>query len=888
MDLIVTHINADFDGLSSLVAAKKLYPDSRLLLPGSQEKAVREFMSLSQDIIKVETEKECRLSDIGRLVIVDTRLSSRIGTAAGLLDKPGVEVHVYDHHPHTPQDIKPDKDVYKEIGATVTMLIDIIRKRGIKFSPLEATIMALGIYEETGSLTYRSTTKKDVDAVSFLLSRGANLNVVSSYLNRELSKEELAFLVSLIHSTELVDINGTDVAIASCDASAYKEELSILAHKLLDVENFKVLFFMASIKDSVRIIARSRVPSIDVNKILEYFGGGGHPGAASASVKGKNIMEVRTALLDVLKNEIKPKNRAIDIMTGKVKFFRPSAKAARVKRYMEAAGIECAIIRQKKELKGLITVSALQKAVVAGRGDAKIKSLMNVKLFAVGPNTPIAQIQRLIFEQKVGNILVKDKENIVGIITRTNVLKAVHAGLFTEFAQDTKAGTVSLTNISKKLKNSLPRAMIRLIKLVDRVSSQNSCHAFLVGGFVRDCLLGVNNFDLDIVVEGTAVKVAKGLVKSAGGTYVLHKRFGTATVMLPWAVQYKKTHIEELKIDFATARKERYTSPAALPTVEFSTVREDLFRRDFTINAMAIAIADKNFGQVIDFFGGQKDIANKKIRVLHDASFLDDPTRIFRAVRFEQRLDFRIEPHTEQLIKEAIERQMIDKTQKQRLRDELVLILKEDDPKKILRRMESLGELKFIHPRIRFTKKTERLFDSAKEAVSWFKLAHLKKRVLDVWLIYLILLLDDLKGNELDRVCGEFVFRKGEQLRLYSYKKESGRIHSFLDRHGRIRPSEMFKRLEPLSYEVILAIMAKSQSPDVKRNICDYLTRYNGARLNIKGSDLESLGLKAGPRFREILDAALLAKLDRGFKTKGQELSFVKRMIKHGHRGIEG
>ena len=244
--------------------------------------------------------------------------------------------------------------------------------------------------------------------------------------------------------------------------------------------------------------------------------------------------------------------------------------------------------------------------------------------------------------------------------------------------------------MEKKIKDILPTEILRLIRLIGAASRENGCDAFLVGGFVRDVLLGVRNFDLDIVVEGDAMRLAKDLVKKAGGSYVLHERFGTATAVLPWPVRSKKIRLDEVKIDFATARKERYKNPAALPTVEFSTVREDLYRRDFTINAMAVAVADKTFGHLIDFFGGRNDLLDKKIRVLHDASFLDDPTRILRAVRFEQRFDFKIEPRTEGLIKEALNKKMLDKTQKQRLRDELILILNEDRPGKALKRMDAL------------------------------------------------------------------------------------------------------------------------------------------------------------------------------------------------------
>lgn len=879
MDLIVTHINADFDGLSSLVAGKKLYPGARLLLPGSQEKAVREFMSLSSDIIKIETEKECRLDNVNRLIIMDTSLAPRIGVAAKLLSKSGVEVHIYDHHPRTAEDIKADKEVYREVGATVTILADIIRRQKLHISPLEATIMALGIYEETGSLTYRTTSKKDVDTISFLLAKGANLNVVSSYLNRELSKEELSFLVNLIHSIEIVDINGLDVAIAAFDAEEYEGELSTMAHKLVEVENFKVLFLIAGTKSSVRVIARSRLPHVDVNKILGRFGGGGHPAASSAVIRNTPLNSVKYKLLEALKKNIKGNNKAGDIMNTKVKFFSPGQNILSVKKALERSRLECGLIKKGGRIKGIITLAAADKALERGRGLMKARSAMNSNFFSVGPDDPIAKAQRLIFEKKAGNILVIKNEKVVGVVSRTDVLKAIHAGLFMEPQDKSRARGLLPLNLAKRLKTAIPDEMIRLLRLIDKMAGKNNSHAFLVGGFVRDLLLGVRNLDLDIVVEGDAVKIVKGLIAETGGSYTLHHRFGTATALLDWPVKLGRERLSRVKVDFATARTERYEKPAALPTVEFSTVREDLARRDFTINAMAINISKENFGQLVDFFGGQKDLAHKKIKILHEGSFLDDPTRIFRAVRFEQRLNFRIEPRTETMIREAIQKRMIDRTQKQRLRDELILILKEEEPKKMIKRMEGLGELRFIHPKLRFTQKTEKFFNSIEEETSWFKLAYLKKRALDAWLMYLMALLDALSAGDIEKVCREFVFRKGERIRLLSYKKSGPAIAKFLNRPGKLQPSEIYKTLEPLSYEAMLSIMAKSQSRTVKKRISEFFTKYNGVKLNIKGRDLEEMGLRAGPRFKKVLTAVLYAKLDRGLNTKSRELEIAKRMI---------
>jgi len=223
--------------------------------------------------------------------------------------------------------------------------------------------------------------------------------------------------------------------------------------------------------------------------------------------------------------------------------------------------------------------------------------------------------------------------------------------------------------------------MKAILKKIGENAGSLGYSAFVVGGTVRDLIRGVRNFDLDIVVEGDAIRLGQLLGREFTGAIVAHKRFGTCTV----------TAKDGLKIDLATARKEVYESPGALPTVEFSALKDDLARRDFTINAMAISINKEDFGRLIDLFGGKRDLAQGKIRVLHDKSFIDDPTRIFRCIRFESRPGFSIEVRTLRLAKEAIKKGMLVKLSKYRIKKELLLILKEEGKRKALERLEELG-----------------------------------------------------------------------------------------------------------------------------------------------------------------------------------------------------
>lgn len=419
----------------------------------------------------------------------------------------------------------------------------------------------------------------------------------------------------------------------------------------------------------------------------------------------------------------------------------------------------------------------------------------------------------------------------------------------------------------KKYLEKLPQEVKDLISAAADLARLNNMPVYLVGGFVRDLILGVNNLDLDIVVEGDGIKFAEAFAEKLNAGLIRHRRFGTATV----------TPKKHLKIDIATARKEYYPQPAHLPEVTCGILKDDLMRRDFTINAMAVSINRRDFGRFIDCFQGKKDLADKKIRILHDLSFIDDPTRMLRAIRFEQRYNFSIEPKTLKLLKEANKRKMLQKVQPQRLRDELILILKEERPLKQMLRIKELVGFGFISPRLSLSKNNLAFLESIGRQISWFKKKYPKRRQLDAWLIYLTGLIAGLDVNNIKLICKRFAFRRGEEKRMLAYKKLNPEFIRKLGR-GKIRPSQVFGLLEPLSYEVIILIKARFEGSILKKHIEDFFEIYNGMRIHVSGSDLRELGLTPGPDYQKIFHRLLNAKLDGLVKTKEEELALAGKI----------
>ncbi|MDI6606061.1 MAG: hypothetical protein QME65_02835 [Candidatus Omnitrophota bacterium] len=421
----------------------------------------------------------------------------------------------------------------------------------------------------------------------------------------------------------------------------------------------------------------------------------------------------------------------------------------------------------------------------------------------------------------------------------------------------------------RKYLKKLPKEIKGLIKIARKVAAIKKMPAYLVGGFVRDLILGVTNLDLDIVVEGNGIIFAEGLASRLKARLIRHKRFATATVTLK----------PQIKIDIATARKESYPQAAELPLVAAGTLKEDLLRRDFTINAMAINIFPGNFGSLVDLFGGERDLRRRRLRVLHDLSFIDDPTRILRAIRFKERYNFNIEPATLKLLKEALRAKMLERVEPQRVRDDLILSLKERHPLKNIRRIQALAGFDFIFPGLRPSRGEYRFIRSIESQITWFRKVYSRRRALDTWLMYFMGLIDPLRVKDTEEVCKKFAFRRGETKRILSFKNIKRKFVLQLSK-SRINPSRIFSLLEPLSYEAILLVKAKYKKPNLKKHIEDFFEIYNGIRIYVSGKDLGGMGVAPGPVYKKIFTRVLNAKLNGQVKTKEQELDLIRKLIK--------
>jgi len=867
MEVITTHLNADFDALASMVAAKKLYPGAVILFPGSQERSVREFLELSHLDLDLKRLKDVRLKDVKRLVLVDVRTPERIGELSGILQNKNLIIHIYDHHPETEGDIKGTKEVIEPVGATTTLLTEIIQHKRLMISPEEATLFALGIYEETGSLTFPTTTPRDLLATAYLLKKGANLKVVSSFITRELRAEEIELLNELIHSSREYVIHDIRVKIATASRESYIGDVAYLAHKLRDIENMDVLFLIMMMEDRVHIIARSHVPEVDVSEVLNEFGGGGHHAAAHAVVKDMSIEEIGERLLDLLKEKIHPTKTAKDIMTSPVKCISWNSTVSMAEKTMTRYGVNVLPVLKDDKYRGIITREVVEKAIFHGFAKSKVKEFCSTDALTVSPSTPASRIEALMIEQNQRFMPVIEDDRIVGAITRTDLLRSLYESLLRRERIKTGEHLTEKASIGKNLnalmKSKFPEEIYNLLKLCGEVAEGLGCKAYLVGGSVRDLLRGEANLDIDIVIEGDGIGFAQELGKRLNAKVRTHKRFGTAVVITDF-----------LKFDVATARTEYYETPAALPRVEMSSIKKDLYRRDFTINTMAIGLNPDGFGRLIDFFGGQRDIKEKTIRVLHNLSFIEDPTRAFRAIRFSERFGFKLSKHTVNLIKTAVRINLFEKLSGTRLYDELSLLFIETDPIKALKRLSELDLLRFIHPNIRVTKELERTFRAIEETVSWFKLQFFEEEINPSHL-FLMAIMDNLKRQERIRLLQRLFVPQKSMDEMLEGVEQARKALSELRGEGDNK--KIYYLLKPLSIQTILFTMAKAKDEKQKKAISLYLTKLKDMKPLLTGDDLKKMGYNPGPLFKKIITALLDARLEGKVVSRQDEEDFVRK-----------
>ena len=885
MDVITTHLNADFDCLGAMIAAKRLYPQAAMVFAGAQERSLRQFFLRSADFLyDFKRIKDIDFARIKRLILVDVRHSERIGPFGEVARRAGVELHIYDHHPAGQADLRGAVERIEAVGSTVTVLCGIFMERGIVPTPEEATMMMLGLYEDTGSLLFGSTTGRDYQAAAFLLAHGADLNTVADFLTQELTADQVALLHELLTTRTQLNVNGIDICIAHASIDHFVGDLAVVAHKLKDMEGLNALLVAARMGDRIFLVGRSRLAEVNMGEILAELGGGGHPFAASGTIRDQTLVQVLEKIPQVLFRHVNPRREARQLMSAPVKSVPRQAAISVVRTLLTRYNINALPVTEDGQVVGIITRQVADKAAHHGLAEVPAGEYMSADFAQVAPDTPLEELQELIVERNERLVPVVEEGRLVGVVTRTDLLRHLVSGargqLLPPYAEMAERGGLALKkrHLARLMREMLPARIRRLLADCGTVGDALGLPVYVVGGFARDLLLRQANLDVDIVVEGDGIVFATEFARRHDCRIRTHRKFGTAVIVFP----------DDFKVDVASTRMEYYQEPGALPTVEHASIKLDLYRRDFTINTLAIALNRGEYGELLDFFGAQRDLQDKVLRVLHNLSFVEDATRVFRAIRFEQRLGLQMGKHTEFLLRSAVRMGFVERVGGGRVFNELQLILQEAAPLPAVQRMAELELLRYIHPGLALARRSQLLFENGSRAIHWYDLLYTGE-TWQRWLVYFLCLTAFLDAPAMSDVCERLTLPPRHREVLCAVRPRAHHVLHGMERmraRGRQpQASTLFHWLETFSIEILLYLMARAVSEEVRRWISQFITQLRSVRPQLGGDDLRQMGIPPGPLYRKILTALLDARLNNKVSSREDEAALVRKRFLRGRPG---
>ncbi|PZV14946.1 MAG: poly(A) polymerase [Leptolyngbya sp.] len=935
MDLVLCHTTADFDTLGAAVGVARLQPGRRIVLTGGCHPTVQRFLALYRDEYPLIERRAVDPSYIHHLTLVDAQQPERFGPAADWVaqaDRNQVPVAIYDHHPADPDMSWVSEIMIEAVGAATTLVVEALQKEGIEPTVAEATVMALGIHSDTGSLLYEGSTARDAAALAWLMAHGASLAVIADFAEPGLSPTLQSLLTEAMTELQTDSVGGHTLAWVLLRVDGYIPGLSGLAERLISLADADALLFGAyysnpenssspanagpgagfpspidlsaqditSAKDitqeeppvqyKLTLIGRARGrigDSIDWGQLLTPLGGGGHPTAASANLTAADPLAAVQRLMAAVRSQLPQQPTARDLMSSPVRTIRPDTTIKEAQRILLRYGHSgLSVVDASDRLVGIISRRDLDLALHHGFSHAPVKGYMATNLKTITLTTPLADIEHLMVTYDIGRLPVLSPEStgesLVGMVTRTDLLRHLHQGQAAPLTEPSLLPTAA--TLQHALEASLSPELQTILRQITAAAQARGWHLYLVGGAVRDLLICADRAalpDIDLVVDGSAHGASAGVELAAAVKQrfpevdlQLHGRFQTAALV--WRKDLDHP-LAGLMVDIATARTEFYPYPAANPEVEASSIQQDLYRRDFSINALALRLTNPGAGQLLDYFGGLIDLRQGIVRVLHANSFIEDPTRIYRAVRFAVRLGFSLDSQTEGYIHHAMASGVYAQMQRQmrrapalqvRLKQELKYILEAPYWQQALTLLDQLQALRCLHSDLAMTPS---LWRQLRRLSRWANHGHWPD--LDSpWLLRLEALLAAVPPAARSPLATDLQLPERTIDRLAHLNDLEQRWQSLVI--AQPRPSDLYAAYSQADRSTLL--LASARHPrTLGPTIWQHLRHWANTPPLMDGHQLQALGYRPGPSFRPMLKALFAAQIDGDIATAAEAQRFL-------------
>ncbi len=920
MDLVLCHITADFDTLGAAVGVARLQPGTRIVLAGGCHPTVYRFLALYRDQYPLIERRAVVLDQVDAVTVVDTQQRERLGPVAPWLDQVrdrSGDITLYDHHPAAQGNIVVTRCYIEPVGAATTLVVEQLQRQSLVPLPAEATVMALGIHVDTGSLTFEHTTPRDATALAWLMVHGANQRAIAEFVEPVLPPALQALLEAALAQLQREVYHGHTLAWVNLPTEGYVPGLSGVCDRLMGLSGCDTLLLAApyAAKGSAspqkltligraqgRVAASNTQTGVDWNLILQPWGGGGHPSAAAASLATDDPDAVIAQVLGQVRQQLPMPPTAQAIMSSPVRTIRPQTRIETAQRLLLRYGHSgLSVVDDDAQLVGIISRRDIDLALHHGFGHAPVKGYMSTEVKTITPSTPLADIETLMVTHDIGRLPVMTGTQLLGMVTRTDVLRKRHIPricpaprLDGPHQNDDSGGFADLSlpalPLLALLKQRLTNALWDILQTITQTAIAQGWHLYLVGGGVRDLLLSqdadtVTLSDVDLVVDSAHQSLEMGagvvLAQAVQAAYPqvdlqVYGRFQTAALV--WHPQPPNTDPPWV-VDIATARTEFYPYPAANPEVEASSIQQDLYRRDFTINAMALRLTPPQAGQLLDFFGGGLDLQQRQVRVLHANSFIEDPTRIYRAVRFAVRLGFALESQTEAFIHYAVTSGIYSQLQRDmvrlpalqtRLKAELQYILAAPYWQAALHLLDRLGALACLHPDLTVN---STLWARVRRISRWLQRISLLQTLVP-WQMRLEMILAEIVPAERQAVAQNLQLPRNSCDRLSQLDEAENAVTALLSQSP--SPSVWFQLLH--QYDLGLLVLMGGRHPQTAGVwIWRYLRQWTQITAPLNGHDLQRLGYPPGPQYRTILDRLLAATLDGEIYTQAEAETFLRQ-----------
>ncbi len=867
--IIVAHRNPDFDAFSSALAASLMYKDHIIVHSGEPSNNLQEFIALYEEKFPFYRENEVDFSLVKEAIVCDTSVEERLGNRIRKeFESRSIKVTIYDHHPVDHSRIFPKHDVQQlsleEIGSATTIVTEKLKEKHIKIGREESTLLAIGIYEDTGNFLFSSTTPRDMQAAAFLIECGANIDVVSAFVKAEMTDEQLGVMKVLEGESKTIEINDVEIAIGCCEIDGFVGGLNLITSKIWLAKGYDTFIAIVKMGKKTYIVGRTVSPDVNLGEMMGKLRGGGHKRAAACKLLDHSLEEAYRKVLKELEMFIQPAVRAKDIMSFPIKTMQVDMRIKRAYKIMNLTGYGGIPIVEENKLVGIVVRRDVQKAMDHHLGAHPVKSIMSTNLIIADADESVERVKEKMIENGVGRIPVIRDGMLVGLITRTDVIREVYH--HEKSTRMTVAENMRSENVKKLMMKSLTLEQYRFLEELGRIAQANDYRIYIVGGFVRDMLLERPNLDIDIVVEGNAVEFTKLIMTLKNVKAEIHQKFLTAKVYF----------IDEaVEIDFATARSEYYEYPGALPSVDQAHLKKDLYRRDFTINALAIALNQNVFGRLIDYFGSRKDIDMGSVKILYNTSFIDDATRILRGVRYEQRYGFQMEERTLEHLEKALRDKYLEKISGGRIRYEIIRMLEEKHALKMMKRLGELNILKHLFEQTYYTTLLERKIERVAASLRWFEMYYEGHYKLNRFYGLLYVLIEYYTQSQLEFVRERYGVPRKTINEIYTFSKKVEVIAKLLEEEMPF--SEIYTILDGASPEAICYLSAYLEETGLN-HLKEYLRAKKRVKLYyVNGKRLiREYGVQQGEGIKTIIRDVFGMKLDGKLKTAEDEEAYLK------------